>query len=84
MPFHKLPEAFGLSSYKSWSPHYFNTKAKLYYVGTIPDMKYHGADEMGEGERKEFMSWYDRQKEKVFDNRRVLEQYSQDDVTVLR
>jgi len=30
------------------------------------------------------MSWYDAQKDKVFDNRRVLEQYSQDDVTVLR
>jgi hypothetical protein len=30
------------------------------------------------------MSWYDEQKEKVFDNRRVLQQIYQDDVTVLR
>jgi len=30
------------------------------------------------------MSWYDKQKDKIFDNRRVLEQYCQDDVTVLR
>jgi hypothetical protein len=30
------------------------------------------------------MSWYDTQKDKVFDNRRVLEEYCQDDVTVLR
>jgi hypothetical protein len=30
------------------------------------------------------MAWYDEQKDKVFDNRRVLEQYCQDDVTVLR
>ena len=30
------------------------------------------------------MSWYDAQKHKVFDKRRVLEQYCQDDVTVLR
>jgi len=31
-----------------------------------------------------FTSWYDAQKHKVFDNRRVLEQYCQDYVTVLR
>jgi len=30
------------------------------------------------------MAWCDEQKDKVFDNRRVLEQYCQDDVTVLR
>ena len=30
------------------------------------------------------MSWYDVQKNKLFENRRVLEQYCQDDVTVLR
>jgi len=39
---------------------------------------------MGEGERRDFMSWYDEQNEEVFDNRRVLEQYCHDDVTVLR
>ena len=39
---------------------------------------------MSVGERKDFMSWYNEQKDKVFDNRRVLEQYFQDDVTVLR
>ena len=30
------------------------------------------------------MAWYNEQKLKVFDNRRVLEQYCQDNVTVLR
>jgi hypothetical protein len=30
------------------------------------------------------MAWYDEQKVKVFVNRHVLEQYCQDDVTVLR
>jgi hypothetical protein len=38
---------------------------------------------MSEGERREFMAWYNKEKRKVFDNRRVLEQYFQDDVTVL-
>ena len=39
---------------------------------------------MGVSERKEFVSWYDAQKVKVFDNRRALEQYCHDEVTVLR
>ena len=38
---------------------------------------------MSEGERREFLAWYNEQKFKVFDNRHVLE-YCQDDVTVLR
>ena len=34
--------------------------------------------------REEFMAWYDGQKNRVFDNKLVLEKYCQDDVTVLR
>jgi len=56
----------------------------LDYVGPIPDIKYFGADEMSEGEKKDFLSWYNEQKDIVFDNRRVLEQYCQDGVTVFR
>jgi len=47
-------------------------------------MSQYGVAEMGESEREEYTSWYDAQKHKVFDNRRVLEQYCQDEVTVLR
>jgi len=42
-------------------------------VGSILDMKQYGVAEMGESERKEFTSWYDAEKHKVFDNRRVLD-----------
>jgi len=84
MPLRKLPEAFGLQATKSWYPHLFNTKANLDYIGAIPDIKYYGVDAMSEGERREFMAWYNKEKVKVFDNRLVLEQYCQDDVTVLR
>jgi hypothetical protein len=45
----KLPEVFGLSSSKSWFPHYYIKKANLNYVGPIPDIQYFGADEMSEG-----------------------------------
>jgi hypothetical protein len=65
-------------------PHYFNTKANVDYVSPIPDTKYYGADAMSEGKRREFLAWYDKEKINVFDNRFVLEQYCQDDVTVLR
>ena len=74
MALRKLPEAFGLSATKSWYPHLFNTIANLNYAGSIPDMAQYDGAEMGESERKEFVSWYDVQKRKVFDNRRVLEQ----------
>ena len=39
---------------------------------------------MREEERKEFLVWYESQRSETFDNRHVLESYSQDDVTVLR
>ena len=53
-------------------------------MGPIPDIKYYGAEEMSDGDRREFMAWYNEQKLKDFDSRHVLEQYCQDDVTVLR
>ena len=41
---------------------------------------------MGEEERREFLAWYDesRKSEEPLENRRVLETYCQDEVTVLR
>jgi len=83
-PLRKLPEAYGLTASKSWYPHYFNTEENLHYIGPIPDTKYYGVNEMGEKERQEFLALYDSQKSELFDNRRVLESYCQDDVTVLR
>ena len=72
MALRKLPEAFGLSASKSWYSHLFKSRANLNYVGSIPDMAEYGVGEMDESEREEFKSWYDAQKHKVFDNRRVL------------
>jgi hypothetical protein len=84
MALRSLPEAFGLTASKSWYPHYFNTKANMDYVGRIPDIRYYGADAMKDSERTEFLRWYETQRSQTFDNRRVLEEYCQDDVTVLR
>jgi hypothetical protein len=80
----KLPEAFGLTASKSWYTHYFNTSANMHYVGKMPDISFYGTDAMSDGERKGSMECYDGQKSVIFDNRRVLEDYCQADVTVLR
>ena len=74
-PLRKLPGAFGLTASKSWYPHLFNTKGNLDYVGPIPDVSYYGANDMGESERAEFLAWYEGQRDRVFDNRLVLETY---------
>jgi hypothetical protein len=80
----KLPEAFGLSSYKSWYPHNFNTRENIEYVGSMPAVSMYGVNQMSESERNEFLEWYESQKGKRFNNKRVLESHCQDDVTVLR
>jgi hypothetical protein len=80
----KLLNAFGLTVAKSWYPHYFNTRANFSYVGKIPDITNNGVDEMSVTERNNFLAWYEGQKDVVFDNKRVLEAYCQDDVSVLR
>ena len=45
-------------------------------------MTNYGEDEMSASERNEFLAWYEVQKDEVFDNKRVQEAYSQDDVGV--
>jgi hypothetical protein len=83
MPLRNLPEAFGLSDQKSW--YLLNTAQHMNYVGPAPDVSYYCVDEMRDSERKEFLSWYETfAKTEVFDNRRMLENYCQSDVAVLR
>jgi hypothetical protein len=86
LPIHlrKLPQAFSLSASKSWHLHFFNTKENMDYVGTLSDISYYGADAMSDADRSEFLEWYKTQKTEIFNNRRVLEEYCQADVTVLR
>ena len=83
-PPRKLSVAFGLTAAKGRYTHYFNTQENLDYVGSILDTSYYGVDERSAGERADFLEWYDSQRSVLFDNRRVLETYCQDDVTVLR
>jgi hypothetical protein len=52
MALSELPQAFDLSTTKSWYPHFFNTKANRNYVGPILDIKYYGVDAMDEPEKR--------------------------------
>jgi hypothetical protein len=85
MPLRKLPEAFSVSGQKSWYPYLFNTKENMDYIGPAPDVSYYAVDQMHQPEKKDFLQWYETvAKKQVFDNRRMLENYCQADVTVLR
>jgi hypothetical protein len=50
----------------------------------MPDVSYYGLDDMSDNQLQDFLAWYEGQKAEVFDNKRVLEQYCQADVNVLR
>jgi hypothetical protein len=50
----------------------------------MPDVGQYGINDMSGSERREFMAWYDEKKDEIFVNRQELEEYCQDDVTVLR
>ena len=67
-----------------WYPSYFNTEENLNYVGSIPDTLYYGIDKMSAGDRTGFLEWYDSQRSVLSVNRRVLEAYCQNDVTMWR
>ena len=79
-PLRNLSAAFGLRAAKVCYLH-FNTEENLKHVGSIPDTSYYGIGEMSAGERTEFLECYDGKRSVLFDNRHVLETYSQNDVT---
>jgi hypothetical protein len=84
MALKKLPAAFDLQSKKGDFPHFFNLSKNFNYVGPIPDIKYYGADNMSAAGRNEFLEWYEKQGDKVFDFQREILAYCRSDVCVLR
>jgi hypothetical protein len=74
----------GLKTSKACNPHDFNTKENLEYVGPVPHKEYYGASKLARQKGRSFFEWYECQKGKRFDSKRVLELYYQDYVTVLR
>lgn len=62
----------------------FNRKENWNYIGKWPDAKYYQPEYMLESERRIFLSWYEEQKDKVFDFQENLRLYCEADVSVLR
>jgi hypothetical protein len=59
--------SFGLSELKKgYFPHFFNTTANQHYVGPYPAAHYYNPDDMSVVNRQAFFSWYEQQKDKVF------------------
>ena len=57
MALRNFPKAFGLHAQRGFYPHYFNTMAKLTYVGEYPEVSYYGVDTMKGQERSDFLAW---------------------------
>jgi hypothetical protein len=64
--------------------YFFNTAENLDYVGSYPEPEYYGADYMSGDERAQFLEWHKEQKGKISRNKEELEDYSMDDMNVLR
>jgi len=79
-----MNKSFDLTCLKGYYPHFFNTVNNLKYVGPYPEPKFYGADYMSGDERAQFLEWYEKQKDKIFFNKKVLLAYCMDDVNVLR
>ena len=82
-----FPKTFGLKELKKgYFPHYFNTPENQTYIGTVPDRKYYGPDQMSPEGRAEFLKWHQARVEEnyVFDFTKDLGEYCRSDVDILR
>lgn len=82
-----LPKMFSIENHsKGYYPHYFNKPENLNYVGELPAIDYFDADSKKSKEREVFLKWYNAEKaaNTIFDNKKVLEEYCKEDVSILR
>ena len=64
----KCPKTFGLLELKNYFPYLFNTISNQNAKDIpYPDVNYYVADYMTLSNRLEFLSWFEKQKDKVFD-----------------
>ena len=84
-PLADLPEMFGIKELKKgYFPYTFNTIENRNYIGKIPDIKYFSPNEMMSSKRKDFMKWYDQQKDIIYDFKKELHEYCLSDVDILK
>ena len=88
-PLSKLPTMFGMDTAlvkKGYFPYKFNLPENQNYKGNIPALKYFEPDRMMAKKRKEFLAWWNDQKEGgiVYDFQKELREYCINDVFILR
>ena len=85
MPLANLPKAFGLKEIKKgFFPHFYNTEEHQRDVlPCLPDQKYYNPDGMSKSRRKEFVDWYETNKNEPFDFQKEMKEYCISDVDIL-
>ena len=68
MPLAKLPKSFDLKEIrKGFFPHFYHTKEHEHDIlPCLPDIQYYDLDSMSKERGKEFLEWYDLNKDKFF------------------
>ena len=85
MPLAKLPKSFGLEEKKKgFFPHFFNTKENQNAeLSSLPDINYYDPDSMSKERRKDFLNWYEENKNLSFDFQKEMKEYCISDVDIL-
>lgn len=85
MSLEKFPSTFGLKEIKKgFFPHLFNTIENQNYAGSIPDAKFFAPDFFSENKRKEFYSWYNKERNYFYVFQHELLEYCKSDVQLLK
>ena len=85
MPLACLPKSFGLEEIKKgFFPHFYNTPEHWNdSLDELPDMSFYGHNEMSIERRKEFLTWYEKNKNNKFDFQKEMKEYCISDVDIL-
>lgn len=68
-PLASLPKAFGLQCIsKGTFPHLFNKQENYDYVGSLPDLKYYGIENLKPAEARKVKKWHGEEKRRLEDN----------------
>lgn len=72
----KMHSAFRFQeSKKGFFPHFFNTEANQHYVGPFPSPDFYNPDDMSASDRQVFSTWYEQQRDRVFDFQHGFQAY---------
>ena len=84
MALDKFPSTFDIPEMKKgFYPHLFNKPENSDYIGCYPDISFYGSEYFSISKKKEFDHFYESVKDKVFDNKKELEDYCISDVEIL-